>query len=386
MRIMLVAGEASGDLHGSHLARALLARDPSLKLFGMGGSLMAAAGVEILHDPTAVSVVGFVEVLRSLKTLRRILDSLAGEIARQRPDCVVLIDFPEFNMRLGERAKAHGVPVVYYFSPQAWAWRRGRARKVAQHATTVCAVFPFEAEVYREAGAHVEYIGHPLVDIVKPTLPPYEAKKTLGVDGASPVISLLPGSRRQELENHLDPMLAAAQLLYKRLPGAVFLLPLAHTVARSGIEAKLPSGLPVRLVERMTYDALAISDAAVAAMGTVTLEAALIGCPFVGVLRLSSSTYWIAKRLYKEKYAALPNIVAGREVAPELIQDAATPERIADAVLTILEPRRREAIVQGFDEIRERLGGSGAVDRAADAILRAAGKGQSAPRGGSGGA
>jgi len=372
MKIMLAAGEASGDLHGAHLARELLARDPGLELFGMGGKLMARAGVDLVYDPTAISVVGFFEVLRSVKILRRVLDLLGREIERRAPECVVLIDFPGFNMRLGELAKARGVPVVYYFSPQAWAWRKGRARTVAQHAAAVCAVFPFEAELYREAGARVEYVGHPLVDVAKPALPPEERKRALGVEGASHVISLLPGSRRQELDQHLGPMLAAAKRLHAALPGAAFLLPLAHTVDPQRVEAKLPADVPVRFVQGMTYDALAASDAAVTAVGTVTLEAALIGCPQVAMLRLSSSTYWIAKRLYKAKYTALPNIVAGRGIVPELIQAEATAERIAQEVLAVLEPRRREQILEGYQEVRRRLGEPGAAGRAAEAILRIA--------------
>jgi len=383
MKIMLVAGEASGDLNGAHLARALRDRQPALELFGMGGSKMAQAGVELLYDPTAISSVGFLEVLRSVNVLRRVLDRLARELDRRQPACVVLIDFPEFNMRLGELAKARGIPVVYYFSPQAWAWRKGRAKSVAKHAALVCAVFPFEADVYREAGARVEYVGHPLVDIVKPALAPQEARRALGVEQASPVIALLPGSRRQELENHLGVMFAAAKKLSAQFPQARFLLPLAHTVARGRVEAKLPPGVPIRIVEGMTYEALSVSDAAVAAVGTVTLEAALIGCPFVGVLRLSSSTYWIAKRLYREKYAVLPNIVVGREVVPELIQEQVTPERIAQEVMGLLDPRRRQQVREGFREVRERLGGPGAVGRAAEAILRMVSEAPAAAQGGS---
>lgn len=378
MKIMLSAGEASGDLNGAHLARALLAREPGLELFGMGGPLMAEAGVEILHDPTEMSTVGFLEVLRSAGHFRRLLRCLGEEMARRRPDCLVVIDFPGFNMRLGKLAKARSVPVVYYFGPQAWAWGRGRARAVAQHAALVCAVFPFEAELYREAGARVEYVGHPLVDTVKPRLALEEAAAALGVAGAWPVISLLPGSRRQELEHHLKPMLQAASILKRRFQGARFILPLAHTVDRRQVEAGLPGEVPVQIAQGMTYEALAFSHAAMAAIGTVTLEAALLGCPFVGVLRLSPSTYWMARRLYKPEYTVLPNIVAGREIVPELIQEDATPERIAEEVARLLEPGRREEVLAGFREVRERLGGPGAVERAAAAVLQvAAGRGES---------
>mgnify|MGYP001244315483 CR=1 FL=1 len=382
MKVMMVAGEASGDLHGAHLARALLEREPSLELLGMGGELMKEAGVRLLFNATAVSAMGFVEVLRSVPLFRRLLARMQEVLDQERPDVLVLIDFPEFNMRLGERAHERSIPVVYYFSPSAWAWRRGRAKTVAAHATTVCAVFPFEAEVYREAGANVEFVGHPLIDIVNVTRSPEQIRRELGCADAQPLIALLPGSRKQEIDHHMTPLVAAARRIREAHPRAAFLLPLAHTIDRARVEPKVADEPSITIVEGRTYDVLAAVDAALAASGTVTLEAALIGTPIAVFYRTSASTYWIAKRFYKRPHISLPNIIAEREIVEEILQDEMTPQRLAEAALSLLDPARRERIREGYDEVRRRLGGPGAVGRAADAVLRAAsgGGGRAAQR------
>lgn len=389
MKIMMVAGEASGDMNGSHLAREITRREPRARLFGMGGKLMQKAGVKLLFNPTSISTIGFVEAVRSVGVLRRVLGRFAGVLDRQSPDVVVLIDFPEFNMRLGEMAKERGIPVVYYFSPSAWAWRKGRAKKVAEHATAVLAVFPFEAEVYREAGAPVEYVGHPLVDVVKSDLDRQSAREAFGCERAEPVVALLPGSRRQEIDNLLGPMLQGAKRFAGAHPRVKYLLPLAHTVDPARVRAKVPERLPLEIVEGRTYDVLRASDFAVAAMGTVTLEAALMGTPMVGLYRVAPSTAWIIRRLYTGRHFALPNIVAGREVVRELLQDDVTPERIAECMEELLSGERTRTILEGYEEVRARLGGPGAVGRAAEAVLRIARSregARGAERGGAGGA
>ena len=371
MKIMMVAGEASGDMHGSHLARALAERRPDAELFGMGGSMMEAAGVRLLFNPTSISAMGFVEVLRSVQVFRRLLARMEEVLERQSPHALVLIDFPEFNMRLADRAHARGIPVVYYFSPSAWAWRKGRARAVAGHAARVLAVFPFEAEVYREAGANVEFVGHPLIDIVKATCTAEEARGSFGL-GPGPVIALLPGSRRQEIDNHMAPLVGASRRIREARPDAQFLLPLAHTVDRARVESKLGEGHGIHIVEGRTYDALTAADAALAASGTITLEAALLGTPIAVFYRTSASTYWIAKRFYKRPHISLPNIVADRGIVEEILQDDVNPQRLADAALALLDPERAAAVREGYEEVRRRLGGPGAVGRAADSIIEVA--------------
>lgn len=369
---MIVAGEASGDMHGAHLAHALLERAPEARLFGMGGTMMKEAGVHLLFNPTSISAMGFVEVLKSVQVFRRLLGRFETLLDRQPPDALVLIDFPEFNMRLANLAHRRGIPVIYYFSPSAWAWRKGRAKTVAEHATAVCAVFPFEAKVYEEAGAPVEYVGHPLIDIVKPTVSPEVARQQFGCADSSPVIAILPGSRRQELDQHLTPIMGAVRKIREVKPEAAFLMPLAHTVDRGQIEAKMDPDLDIHYVEGRTYDVLAASDAALAASGTITLEAALIGTPIAVFYRTSSSSYWLAKRFYKGTHISLPNIIAEREVVEEILQDDVNPQRLAEGLLAILEPARRQEILEGYEEVKQRLGGPGAVGRAADVMLRIA--------------
>lgn len=372
VKIMMVAGEASGDMHGAHLARALWERESNLHIFGMGGTLMEGAGVRLLYNPTSVSVMGFVEALKGVQFFRRLLARFEQVLDEDAPDALVLIDFPEFNMRLGAAAHRRGIPVVYYFSPSAWAWRRGRAKTVAEHATTVCAVFPFEAEVYEEAGANVEYVGHPLIDIVRTDLTREQARTEFGCSKKGPVFALLPGSRKQEMDQHLQPLAGAVRRIREVKPEADFLLPLAPSVDRERVEEKLGSREGVRIVEGRAYDVLTAADGALAASGTVTLEAALLGTPIVVFYRTSSTTYWIAKRFYKRPHIGLPNIIAEREIVKELLQDDANPKALAEAALDLLRPERREKILEGYAEVRQRLGGAGAIGRAADAVLRAA--------------
>ena len=370
MKVMMVAGEASGDMHGAHLAKALRAEDPGVTLFGMGGTKMEEAGVRLLYNPTASSAMGFLEVLKNVQVLRRVLARLGRTLAEEAPDVLVLIDFPEFNMRLAELAKDQNVPAVYYFSPSAWAWRKGRAKTIARQGATVCAVFPFEADVYREAGAKVEFVGHPLVDTAKPALSRDEARKEFGCIDRDPVIALLPGSRKQEIDGHVQTMAQAAEKILAEHPRAAFLLALAHTVERSRVEELLGGRVPVTIVDGRVYDVLAASDAAIAVSGTVTLEAALIGTPVVVVYKASLSMYMIAKAMYKLPWIALPNIVAGRWVVDELLQADFNPDTIAAKVEELLTPERRSEVLKGYQEVRERLGGPGAARRAAQTILR----------------
>ncbi len=368
----MVAGEASGDMHGAHLARALIEKEPRVRLFGMGGSKMEQAGVRLLYNPTSDSVMGFVEVLKNVQVMRRLLTRFADVLDEEAPDVVTLIDFPEFNMRLANLAKERGIPSVYYFSPSAWAWRRGRARTIAEQGATVCAVFPFEADVYREAGAKVEFVGHPLIDIAKPGLSKDEARAEFDCAGRGPVVALLPGSRKQEIDGHVQIMAQAARKILAAHPGAAFLIPLAHTVERARVEALIGDTVPVTIVDGRAYDVLAAADVAIAVSGTVTLEAALIGTPIVVVYKASVSMYVLAKAMYKLPWISLPNIVAGRKVVDEVLQSDFTADGIAAKVEELLRPERRNEVLQGYQEVREKLGGPGAVGRAADTIIRIA--------------
>jgi lipid-A-disaccharide synthase len=372
--VLLVAGEASGDLHGATLARALTAQAPGLALAGMGGARMAAAGVRILHGIDRTGVVGGTEVLGRLPALWRIFRSLVRCLAERRPRAVVLIDFPEFNLRLARRARRLGIPVVYFIAPQVWAWRRGRLRTMARDVSRVLAVFPFEVGLYREAGVPVEFVGHPLLDV----LPAFE-REAARAGLARPketLVGLLPGSRIEEVRRHLPVLLGAGRRILRRVPDARFVLPLAPTVPRAVAENAMEAGgLDVRVLAGDAHRVMAAADLVLVASGTATLETACYGTPMVVLYRLSPLSHALARLLVRGVSAiSLPNIIAGRHAVPELIQGEATPIRLARAALTLLQDDAARAAQQlVLREVRARLGQAGAGERAARAVLRESG-------------
>lgn len=377
MKVMLLAGEASGDLHGAALARELKSRRPEVELFGIGGDRMAAEGVRLLWNPTRLSIIGFGEALRKLPLFYRWQARVKRAIRDERPAAVVLIDFGGFNLGVADCARRLGVPAVYYIPPAAWAYGRGRARRVAQSCTRVAAVFPFEADVYREAGARVTFVGHPLLDVVRPARTRPETRRALQAGDEDLLVGLLPGSRRQEIEQLLPVMLAAARKLESGRPGLRWALGLAPTVDRDRVATEVAaSGLPV-LIWPSAHDVMQGADVLMAASGTATLEAALFGTPMVIVYRVSPFTYRLARRLIKLPHISLPNILAGEEVAPELVQDALTPESLAAAVERYLnDPGLREEARSRLRAAVERLGEPGAAGRAAALVLEAAEEGR----------
>lgn len=369
-RILLSAGEASGDVHAAELAGRLRDRDPAAELYGMGGPLMRQAGVDVMFDPTSISTVGFVEALRSLRTFRRVLERLDQAMEERPPAAVVCVDFPGFNLKLVQLAARRGIPVVYYMSPSAWAWGKGRAYKLAKLGATVCAVFPFEEAVYREAGADVVFVGHPLVQRVKPGVARDDFRRELGVGDDEILVGLLPGSRRQELAELLGPMLDAAALIRRRRPETRFVLPVAHTLDPDEVRRQASgAAVPLTVVPGRTYDVMHAADAAMISMGTATLEAALLGLPHVACYRLSPLTYHLARRLVRISLYAMPNIIAGREIVPERIQDDVTGERLAEATLALLNPPERERVRHELARVRAALGEGDAAGRVADVIL-----------------
>lgn len=383
MRIMLVAGEASGDVHGAALARALKERCPEVELFGLGGGRMAAEGVKLLWDPTRVSVIGIVEALKKLPLFKRWQAEVKRVLREERPAAVVLIDFGGFNLGVADYAHLLGIPAVYYICPAAWAYGRGRARRVARSCTRVASVFPFEADVYREAGANVTFVGNPLLDVVRPSRPRPLVRQELGVGENELLVGLLPGSRRQEIEHLLPVMLFAGRFLAERHTNLRWVLGLAPTVDRAWIEAAIrESGLPVTLCPA-AHDVMQGADVLMVASGTAALEAAIFGTPMVVVYRVSPLTYLIGRRLVKLSHISLPNIVAGEEVVPELVQDNLTPARLAVAVERFLsEPGLRETTRERLRAAMGRLGEPGAAGRAAELVLEAAGGPQGRRTGG----
>ena len=374
--IMLSAGEASGDLHGAVLCRALRELEPGVRLVGMGGAHMAAAGMEVIVDPTGQAAVGTSEALGRIPALYRAYRALVKRLRLERPGALVLIDFPEFNLRLARRARRAGVPVVYFIPPQLWAWRRGRVRQMARRVSRVLAVFPFEPALYEQARVPVEFVGHPLLDVLPLDLTRDEARRRLGADPGHSLIGLLPGSRREEVERLLPPMLEAAGRLAADDGRRRFVLGLAPTVPREQVQAHLlraAGGPAVDLVSGRTYEVMAAADALLIGSGTATLEAALLGAPMVVCYRVSRTTEIIARLLARVQWIGLPNLVSGRAVVPELIQKDVTGARLAAEASRLLDnPVIATAQRAAFKELRARLGEPGVGWRAARAVLATA--------------
>lgn len=376
-RVLIVAGEASGDTHGAHLVSALRELEPDVEIFGLGGDHMRKAGVDVVFDSRLVAVVGASEVLANLGVILRVLRWIQAALDTVKPDLVILIDFPDFNFRVARAAKKSGVPVFYYISPQIWAWRRGRAKFLAKTVEGIAVIFPFEAELYRKWGLPAEFVGHPIMDGPLGLAPDRDvARKKLGLEGTEPVIALLPGSRNSELHHHLPPLLQSAARIAADIPGARFLLPAASTLDHEKIAAHIAetSTAKVRVVaarEGESHDVLAASDAAVVKSGTSTLEAALAGVPFVIVYRVSGLTWEIGRRLVKVPFVGMANLIAGKQVARELLQRDFTPENVAREVIALLQdPARRAEAQAGIASVREKMGSGGASKRAAEMAAR----------------
>jgi lipid-A-disaccharide synthase len=371
-RVFISAGEASGDRLGAGLARALLERDPNLDLVGMGGPLMRAAGVELIQDAAEVAVMGFFEVLGRLPVIHRAMGRLERSLKDNPPDILVPIDFPDFNLNLAGRANRNGIPVVYFVSPQVWAWRRGRVRKMRDVVRRMLVLFPFEAAFYESEGVPVTFVGHPIVDGLDDRAPRDGLIESAGLLPGRPTVALMPGSRRSEVKQLLGPMAGAAARIRERHRDVQFLIPLAPGLAGDPILEELRRhDLPQTKVHRGDFpQILGACDAGVVASGTASLEAALEGLPVAVVYRVNPLTYGLGKALVRLENVALPNLVAGRRIVPELIQGECTAPRIAQEVLGYLDsPERAQEVRSALLELRGRLGGPGALGRAAEAIL-----------------
>jgi lipid-A-disaccharide synthase len=371
-RVLISAGEASGDRLGAGLARALRRLRPDVELLGMGGDEMAASGVRLVQHLSDVSVVGIVEVLRHLPAIRRAMARLVETVERERPDLVVPVDFPDFNLRLASRVRRAGVPVVYFVSPSVWAWRRGRVKTLRRTVRRMLVLYPFEARFYDDAGIPVTFVGHPAAEAAAVREKPDAVLASAGLDPTHRAIALLPGSRKGEIDRHLSRMLEAAAILRARHPDLAFVVPRAVTVSRASLEDEVRrSGLDRVAILDGHYPAILGACAAGAvASGTATLEAALAGLPMVAVYRLHPLTYLLARLLVSVEHIALPNLVLGRAVVPELIQRDCSGPRIAEAITAILDrPGEADRMRRDLAEIPARLGGAGVFDRAARAVL-----------------
>ncbi len=370
-RILVVAGEASGDTHASELVAALRARRPDLTFFGMGGARLASQGVELLFDAREVSVMGITEVLPRIPRILQILKGLAEAAADRKPDVAILVDIPDFNLRLAKKLKALGVPVAYYVSPMIWAWRRGRVRTIKRLVDRMLCILPFEEAFYREAGVSARYVGSPVVEQMPAPDTATAFRERLGLAKDAPTLALLPGSRMSEIRRLLPDMVEAAKRLASERPGLQVVVPVAPTIDRTEVTSRFEgSGVTPILVEGRAPEVVGASDAAVVASGTAVLEAGLMQRPLVVVYRVSRITYWVGRLMLKVAFVSLINLLAGRKVVPELLQDDMSPERIAEEVRRVWIPGApREDMLQGLAEMRGRLGETGAAARAAESVL-----------------
>lgn len=374
MKIMFSAGEASGDTHGASVAKALLEKYPEAQLFGMGGDLMKQAGVDIIYDIQQLGFIGIVEIIKHLPTFFKLRSFLKEAMVREKPDVLVCIDYPGFNMKLAKVAKELHIPVVYYIAPTIWAWNKGRGKDIANTVTKVASIFPFEAEAYREFGVDVEFVGNPLVDIVKPIMSVEESLVYFGASSEERNILLMPGSRKQEVEGLLPTMLAAAERLYENHRDLKFFLPRAHTIPSEDIDRIVNNySVPVTVTEGHNYDLMQICTACVAASGTATLETALMNVPTVLIYKVAPVTYGIGKLLVKIDHIGLPNIMAKRRIIPELLQGDVTPDNVERELANILD---HEAVYTQMKadlaQVKVELGAPGAVQRVADVIASVA--------------
>ena len=365
--LLISAGEASGDMYAARLATALQKRI-DVSLFGMGGPQMRDAGVDVITDYKEVSVVGITEILSHLPSLFRAMRRLVSEAKRRKPPFAILTDFPGFHLRLARKLRPFGVKNVYYICPQFWAWRPWRVRVIRRRFAQALCIFPFEEDFFAKAGIPTKFIGHPLVGNVHASHSREEFCRAQNLDPAQPIVTILPGSRHAELAQHM-PIIREACALIHCLRAVQFVIAAAAHANLSDLRSGWNPSLNVRIVEDQTYNALAAADAAIISSGTATIEAALLDAPMVVVYRVTPLTALLAKPLVRTKFFSMVNLIAERQVVPELIQKDFTPERVSHEVLRLLnEPSARATLRSGLAEVRQRLGPPGAVDRAADAI------------------
>jgi lipid-A-disaccharide synthase len=374
-RLLLSCGEASGDLYAGALTRELLAIDPSVQISGLGGPQFAAAGGTLVDDYRDIAVTGLTEALAKLPRSFEARRRLVAAAEAQRPDALILVDFPDFNFRLAPRIKRLGVPVLYYISPQIWAWRAGRMRTIRKIADRMLVIFPFEEPIYRDAGVPVEFVGHPLVDLATVSAPRGAFLSSRGLSPAAPTVAILPGSRPNEVARILPDLAAAAARIRAAVPAVQFVVARAPHLDAALFDVAGPRGLaasaPVAIVDGDTDTVVASADVALTASGTATVQTALHDTPMVIVYRVSPMSYRLLRRLVNVDAIGMVNLIAGEHIVPELVQDAFTPDAVArEAVSMLTDPQRAQRIRAGLATVRARLGGPGASRRAAEAVLR----------------
>ncbi|MDI6785359.1 MAG: lipid-A-disaccharide synthase [bacterium] len=373
-KILIIAGEPSGDLHGAYLVKSIKKIIPEAIFFGLGGYLMKKAGVEITQDTTKESTIGFIEAIKILPKVLKIYKELKELTLERNPDLLILIDYPEFNLFFAKFAKKANIPVVYYMPPTIWAWREKRAKKIAKRVDEVISILPFEKQIYDKYRVRSTYIGHPLIDIVKIGAKTEEIYKRLGIDNEAKLVGLLPGSRKDEVERLLPILVKTAELIKESYPKINFIIPLANNLSFGDIykivDRSELKGVGIKIArEENNYEIMDLCELLIVASGTATLEAMILNVPMVVVYKTNWITWLIGKSLVKLKYYSLPNIIAGKEIVPEMFQDKATPELIyreADKLL------RDERIVklqkENMEKAKSCIGDIGVIDRAANIV------------------
>lgn len=369
--VVFSAGEASGDQHAAHVFEALKQRLPSVRGLGMGASRRQQAGIELAYDSSGIGVIGLVEVLKHYAEIRRALKIMQALLLKQRPDLLVCVDYKEFNLKLAKFAKAHGIKVLFYVSPQVWAWRPGRVSTYGRAIDMMAVIFPFETAYYDAKQVPVRYVGHPSVDKVKPLRSRAEDQLLYGLNPHHAVVGILPGSRSNEIKRMLPVMLEAAEALHQQRPELQFLLPQADSISDAVLETFMQEcRLPIKVIKQQAYDVIQCCDAIMTTSGTASLEIALLGIPMVIAYRLSTLTYWLGRLLVNIKFIGLPNIIAGRGIVRELIQDELTAKNLSEEILRLLQDgHHREACLAGLQEVKTQLGQGGGTQKMAALVV-----------------
>lgn len=376
-RIMIIAGETSGDMHGAALMRAMKQQHERLHFFGIGGDRMIAQGLQPIVHASEIAFLGFIEIIQHLGFIRRVFQDAVSALEREQPDLVILIDYPGFNLRFAGKSKKLGFRNVYYISPQVWAWKKGRVRKMVQTIDRMLVILPFEETLYREKGMDVYFVGHPLKGELTPQKNRPKFFQDLQLQSDSPVIGLLPGSRKQEISKLLPEMSKACDIVRQHIPKAQFILGMAPHLTKDDYHPFLKHQELIRLVENDTYGIMAHADAVWVASGTATLETALMGTPMVICYKMAPVSYFLGKLLVKIKYIGLVNIIAGKKIVPELIQSQANREEMARTMIPLIQEQSvRKKMLEQLNRVAEQLGEPGASQRAAALILEMLNKGK----------
>ena len=369
--VMIIAGEASGDMYGADLVREMLKVNPALDFYGIGGTKMRQEGVQLFADASDMAVVGITEVISKLKSILKIMGMMKKSLDERKPALVILIDYPDFNLPLAKAASKRGIKVLYYISPQVWAWRKGRISKIKKTVSKMAVILPFETEFYRREGFVANYVGHPLLDMVSSAYSKQELRRKFGLAEDKTTIGILPGSRLSEIRKLMPDLLQAAKILKKEMPDIQFVLPRAYTIEETKLTEYISRyNVNVKIISGDTYNVVSCTDLALVASGTATLETALLKVPMIIVYKISMISYMIGRLIVNIKNIGLVNIIAGKTVVPELIQNDASGERIAQEALFILKnDERKREMINALEAIRARLGEPGAARRTAQLAM-----------------